>query len=325
MRWRPLIRPALLLIAIAGVLLYWRHWIQEQRAAERAAATRPAQARPARSAHPAPLPHARTFETAHYAILSPAGDERTRAVGAAVEALRSAYADVFPGRVPEQAGDRLKLTLYADQQEFKANNRSSPWAEAFYLRPVCYAYFPADEASPYHWMLHEATHQLNAEVAGFPKYKWVEEGLGTYFGTSRFEDGRLWPGRIDPETYPIWHLDRMHLSGDLDDDIRAGRWIPIEALITGIDAPPIGSNVNLYYLQYWSLSHFLFHGADGRYAAGYRRVIAEGGTLENVRKYIGPPERLEVEWYAYLQGVIARHAPDPGLDVVTIEVEPPGG
>jgi hypothetical protein len=305
--------------AIVGVLLYWHHWIGEQRAAERAAARRPATAA-ARPAHPAPLPGARTFETAHYAILSTADDTETRHVGAAVEALRNAYAEMFPGRVPASAGDRLRLTLYADQRQFKANNRSRPWAEAYYLRPVCYAYVAADAPSPYHWMLHEATHQLNAEVARLPKYRWVEEGLGTYFGTSRYEGGRLWPGRIDPETYPIWHLHRMHLSGSLDADIRAGRWIPIEALITGIDAPPIDANVNLYYLQYWSLSHFLFHGGNGRYAAGYRRVIAEGGTLENVRRYIGPPERLEGEWYEYLQSLIARHAPDPGIDAVTVVV-----
>lgn len=317
------------LVAVACLALYWRHWIHEQRAAEAMSAKARHERRDAargRPPHPAPLPGATVFDTAHYTITSTAADADTRRVGDAVEALHAAYGEIFPARERRAPGDaKLKLTLYAHQAQFKANNRSNAWAEAYYLRPICYAYFPKNEPSPHHWMLHEATHQLNAEVSGFPKYKWVEEGLGTYFGSSRFENGRLWPGRIDPDTYPVWHLPNFRPSGHLDADIRDGRWIPIEALITGIDAPSIHSNVNLYYLQYWSLTHFLFHGENGRYADGYRKVIAEGGTLENFRRYIGPPERLEGEWYEYLQRLIERHAPDPGLDAVTIEVESPGG
>ncbi len=222
----------------------------------------------------------------------------------------------FPGKAAAPH-DKLKLTLYAHQAQFKTNNRSLPWAEAYYLRPICYAYYAKDESNPYHWMVHEATHQLNAEVSGFPKYKWVDEGLATYFGTSRIEHGKLVPGKSDPGAYPIWWLTNSGLTGSLDKDIDEGNWVPIRALISGKDAPSIASNVNGYYIQYWSLSHFLFHGENGRYAAGYKRLIAEGGSLANFERLIGPADRIEYEWYRYLQGRIAELAPHIDSDEVT--------
>ncbi len=308
-------------VAVASLALYWRHWIHEQRAVEAMAVKARQERRDTawgRSQHPAPLPDAKVFETAHYAITSTATDADTRRVGDAVEALHAAYAEIFPMPTrPDPGAAKLKLTLYAHQAQFKANNRSNAWAEAYYLRPVSYAYFPKNEPSAYHWMLHEATHQLNAEISGFPKYRWVDEGLATYFGTSRFENGRLWSGRVDPDTYPVWHLASFRPSGSLDTDIHDGRWIPIEALITGIDAPSIHSNVNRYYLQYWSLTHFLFHGEGGRYAEGYRNLISEGGTLENFRRHIGPPERIEAEWYRHYRRLVDEYAPSDNNDEAT--------
>jgi hypothetical protein len=288
-----------------GGYLAWR--ANEYRGAQAARMATPVARRVARApSHPAPLPGARVVETAHYAITSTADDEQTRRVGDAAEALHDAYLAWFPDvaqRPPNAA--KLRLTLYAHKGQFRANNRSSPWAEAYYLAPVSYAYYAKDGPNPYHWMLHEATHQLNNEVARFPKTRWIEEGLGTYFGASRIVDGRLQPGAIDDDAYPIWWLDRTALTGDLDADIAAGRWIPIRALITGRDAPSIHSNVNRYYVQYWSLTHFLFHGNGGRHADDYRRLIAEGGTLENFERLVGPADRVERDWYRYLQARIA--------------------
>lgn len=291
-----------------GGYLAWR--ANEYRDAQAAQAAKPAARRIARApSHPPPLPGARTVETAHYAITSTADDEQTRRVGDAVEALHDAYLAWFPdvGKRPPDA-PKLRLTLYAHKGEFRANNRSSPWAEAYYLAPVSYAYYAKGGPNPYHWMLHEATHQLNNEVARFPKTKWIEEGLGTYFGASRIVDGGLRPGAIDGDAYPIWWLDRTELTGDLDADIADGRWIPIRALITGRDAPSIHGNVNRYYLQYWSLTHFLFHHDGGRHADAYRRLIAQGGTLENFERLIGPADRIERDWYRYLQARIAESA-----------------
>lgn len=248
---------------------------------------------------------AATVETRHYSISSTATPSQTALVGNAAESLYDAYADFFSDAIefqPDQS--RLKLVLYKDQQEFKANNRSSPWAEAYYLAPNCHAYYADGGANPYHWMVHEATHQLNREVARFEKTRWIDEGLATYFATSRIDGRKLLPGSIDASTYPIWWLSSLALSGDIENDVREGRIIPLRALISGT-GPNIGQHVNLYYIEFWSLSHFLFHYQDGKYADRYRELIAQGGSLENFERLLGPVDQLQVEWYGYLQQKIA--------------------
>jgi Protein of unknown function (DUF1570) len=316
--------PIVVVVAIASVLLYWRHWIHEQRIIEKAQAralVAKRSTKQARATHPAPLPGAKQIETTHYVITTTADASQTQRVAEAVEALYAAYGLFFKARAAAADGHgKLKLTLYAFQAQFKANNYSMPWAEAYYLRPVCYAYYAKGEPNPYHWMIHEATHQLNAEVSGFRKAKWIDEGLATYFGTSRIERGRLVPGEIDPDTYPIWWLSNSGLTGSLDADIEAGRWIPIRALITGRDAPNINSNVNRYYIQYWSLTHFLFNYDNGRYAEAYKRLISEGGSLANFEKIIGPADRIEYEWYRYLSGKISAFAAPEDSDEATTVV-----
>lgn len=249
---------------------------------------------------------ARKRETAHYHIYSTATDGQIQLVSEAVESLHAAYMGYFPkSSNPSQQG-KLTLVLYKDRDEFKRNNRSSPWAEAYYLSPRSYAYYAADARNPHHWMIHEATHQLSREVSGFKRIKWIDEGLASYFGASRISHGKLEPGEIDENTYPIWWLADYSLTGMLEQDIASRQFIPLEQLITGRGGPDINQHFNQYYIHYWSLSHFLFHYRGGLYAERYKRLIAEGGSVENFRQIVGPLDRVQAEWYEYLLQAVRR-------------------
>ena len=256
-------------------------------------------------------PDARQLETAHYLIHSSASEQQTIRVAESVEALHAAYTRFFADMsVVRRDRPKLQIVLYRDQAEFKAHNKSSPWAEAYYLPPRSHAYYSVGDNSV-HWMIHEATHQLNREVTLLPKKRWSDEGLAAYFGSSWIEGGTLTPGRIDPAAYTIWWLPTLPLTGDLQDDISTGKIIPLRAIISGEGGPDINRNVNLYYIEYWSLTHFLLHYQDGKYATQYRELIANGSSLEDFERLIGPVARLQQEWYAYLQAVaneVSKHS-----------------
>lgn len=238
------------------------------------------------------------LETAHYRVHSTATPAQTREIAAAAESLHAAYLSLFSDHVVLSTTP-LTLVLYRDADEFARNNRSRPWAEAYYLRPACYAYYGGGKANPYHWMLHEATHQLNTEVAGWRLPAWANEGVASYLGAGWMENGVLTPGRSDPDAYPIWWLSGMGLTGNLPADVAAGRIIPLRQLLEGT-GPDINQHVNLYYLHYWSLSHFLFHAREGAYAAPYKQLLAQGAATHDFERLIGPLDAIESEWYGYL-------------------------
>jgi hypothetical protein len=240
-------------------------------------------------------------QTANYQVTSSATVAQTQQVGSAVEALLRAYMDFFKLDYKALPKGGLKLTLYRDQKQFKARSKAPPWAEAYYRAPVSYAYYDAAAPNSFHWMLHEATHQLNNEVAHLEKSKWIDEGLASYFGASKVEDFVLTPGQIETRAYPVWWLPKLGLSGDAKQDFAASKLVPLRALITGQGGPDIDQHVNAWYIGYWSLTHFLLHADDGRYAQGYRKLIVEGGTLENFERLIGPVEAIEGQWYRYLR------------------------
>ena len=253
------------------------------------------QAPPAKATSVAILPDAKVVETTHYKIFSTASDDQTGGVAKAVEALYTAYEGLFGSSAHP---GKFELVLYKDQAQFKANNRSKPWAEAYYRTPRSYAYI-SQEKSAHHWMLHEVTHQLLRELSGYKPAKWINEGIASYFGTSQLSDGNLRLGVIDPNTYPIWWLSSLNLSGDLEKDIASGKIIPLQQLITDT-GPDMNQNVNGYYIHYWSLSHFLFNYHDGQYAGQFKALLALGGSLTDFERLIGPADKIQSEWYAYL-------------------------
>ena len=263
-----------------------------------------------------PLPsNARVFESEHYRIRSTAGATNTRRVAEAVESLYRAYGEMFPSTVaPAASAAKLGLVLYRDQAEFKRHNRSKPWAEAYYLPPDCHAYYGDGEANPYHWMLHEATHQLNDRRGRWPRRTWSNEALATYLGTSRIIEGTLRPGDIDPATYPVWWLSRIGLSGNLEEDLANRRIISLRRLLEDA-GPPDGSQVNRYYIGYWSLAHFLLHADGGRHARGFRRVLDEGSTLAAFERHIGPVEQVQLAWYRYLRDDLVAASDDNAITV----------
>lgn len=242
--------------------------------------------------------------TSHYAITSTADQAATNGAGLAAEALFEAYVDFAGGAHDTDAPPGLRIRLYGSRSEFLANNRSRPWAEAYYFQGICHAYVEPEKPSPYQWLVHEAVHQLNRELTGYAKAKWLNEGLATYLGTRRYVDGRLQEDTLDPSVYPLTWLKRWDLTGNWETDVQAQRVVPLRTLITGQGEPSLDASVNAHYLGWWSLTHFLLTHGNGRYAKGYHHLLQHGGSLVDFEKHIGPLETVEAEWYSHFYDLV---------------------
>lgn len=251
---------------------------------------------------PRPWKPSLTFEALHWTIYSTATRQQTEDTARALEALYVAYSTRFGGLPTfQREHPKLKVKLFKDRREFRRINPGLGWAEAFYREPYCRAYFSADENNPYHWMLHEAVHQLNQEVAHVALAKWLEEGLAEYFSTSRMRPGQLALGRVDPNTYPVWWIDEIATSGNLAENIQNGSVISLRAIVTNRGGPSMRRHFNLYYLHWWTLTHFLFESPQ--YRDHVLTFVQRGGELATFEEAIGPVEQVQAEWHAYVRNL----------------------
>ncbi len=249
---------------------------------------------------PRPWNPALTVTTQHFTILSSAPKFQVDLVGVTVEQLYAAYSNEFH-TLPRLVSDhpRLKMKLYKDREEFRRINPGSGWAEAFYREPYCQAYYSEAETNPYHWMVHEAVHQLNNEVAQIEPVQWLEEGLAEYFSTSLFTRGRLALGQIDPNTYPVWWIETIATAPDLATNLQNGSVIPLRAIISGKGGPLMKRHFNLYYLHWWTLTHFIFETPKHRTNA--LALISAGGGVDAFEKHVGRIEQVQVEWHDHVR------------------------
>jgi len=249
---------------------------------------------------PRPWHPTQTVATAHFKIYSTATPQQVTDTARALEWLYVAYSN----RLGSASGCQnphplLQIKLYKDRAEMRHINPGLGWAEAFYSEPYCRAYYSDGEINPYHWMLHESVHQLNNEVAHLKLAKWLDEGLADYFGTSRLLNDRLAVGQIDLNTYPVWWIDNLATSSNLTENIKNGSVIPLRAVISDHGGPSMNDQFNLYYLHWWTLTHFLLE--TDKYHDRALQLIQKGGRLEDFEKLIGPVEQVQTEWHEYVR------------------------
>jgi hypothetical protein len=254
---------------------------------------------------PRPWHPSLTLKTPHHLIYSTASKQQTDGTAHAMELLYVAYSNHL-GRLTsfQREHARLQVKLFRDRAEFRRINPGLSWAEAYYREPYCWAYYSADEINPCHWMLHEGVHQLNHEVAQLKLEKWLDEGLAEYFSTSRLQDNQLAVGRTDPNTYPVWWIDELATSPALEENIRNGSVIPLRAIVTNRGGPSMNRHFNLYYLHWWTLTHFVFENPNHREHA--LALVQRGGGLEAFEELIGPVDQVQSEWHAHVRELKAR-------------------
>lgn len=249
------------------------------------------------AAAPPGLP-ATMSRTPHFIIHSAATPEQTAAVGVAVEALHRSYA-MTVGQ--QGTAGAFQLVLYRDQADFKAHNRSSPWAEAYYRRPHAFAY-PGEGDAPHQWMLHEVTHQLLAEASGLAARRWMNEGMACYFGASRFSGGTLHAGAPDPASYPVWWLGELRFDSAGHPSLE-NVLLPTLRQLVEDSGPPVAEHVNGYYLAWWSLVHYLMEGDGQAHRRQALLLLHRRGDPAAFQQLIGSYADVEPRWHQHLRAL----------------------
>jgi hypothetical protein len=264
------------------------------------------------------------ISTAHYEITSTASSNSVAQVSKVTELLYSAYLRKFAAlHSLDSNHPKLKLRLYKNRDEFRHVNAGAGWAEAFYSRGLCHAYFSDAEINPYHWMLHECVHQLNREVAHLDLEKWLDEGLAEYFSCSRIRSNELAVGTVDLNTYPVWWVDEIATSPNLQTNLTNGSVIPLRSIITGKGGPSLDKEFNLYYLHWWSLTHFIYQHPI--YSKNGPALLEHGGDLKSFEQLIGPIDKIQEEWHKHVRHLKALAAGKDLHFLKTGEVSPDPG
>ncbi len=120
---------------------------------------------------------------------------------------------------------------------------------------------------------HEGWHQYTQSTFRAALPVWLEEGIATYM------EGHGWNGST-PVFRPWSNLERFD---QLRRGAQEGTLLPFEELVAVRPGELIGTDedrVLNYYAQVWALTHFLDSGADGRYAASLRTLVADAASGE---------------------------------------------
>lgn len=104
----------------------------------------------------------------------------------------------------------------------------------------------------------------------------------------------------DTNTYPVWWLCEFGRTGDLEQDKRNGSVIPLEAVLSGRGGPDMDREFNLYYVHWWSLTHYLLHSQEAPHSGRVAGILAgrkdSGGTADDIAV-------LERFWYGHTQAI----------------------
>ena len=222
----------------------------------------------------------RRYYTDHFEIISTLRDrEFETALPAFCEAAHARYVQTisFP---PTES--KLVTHVFADRAQWAAFTRRR-FPERFdvysrirhggFTEGSASAIFYVDRATALATIAHEGWHQyVNAHVVE-PLPAWIDEGLGSYHEAIEYSGN-------EPRFTPLRNTFRINA---LIDALRRDRLLTVRELVE-TDAGRVliagdDEATHAYYAQTWALITLLRHGANGKFAGAFQRMmndIAEG-------------------------------------------------
>jgi len=206
--------------------------------------------------------------TAHFSVITDAGDKRGREVAARMEQMRAIFGQLL-------LKDKLKMPVPITVVAFKSDKQYALVAPAkqglaagFYVPGWDRIYIALNlfEADSWRSIAHPLAHYLlNYNYP--PAAGWFDEGLAEYFGSIQI--GRQVEIGGDPELAPEWHediFDEMrrdpNVPQSLTQLVSSPVWLSMVDLFTmkhDGSGTREGTHNTLYYAQSWMVVHYLLN------------------------------------------------------------------
>ncbi|MBZ5615270.1 MAG: hypothetical protein LAO23_14775 [Acidobacteriia bacterium] len=206
--------------------------------------------------------------TAHFSVLTDAGEKRGREVALRMEQMRAVFGQLLLKSKLKMPLPVTVIALKSDQQYGMVAPAKQSLAGGFYVPGSDRVYIVLNlfQAGPWRAVAHPLAHYLlNFNYP--PAQGWFDEGLAEYFGSIQI--GKQVEIGGDPELAPEWHedvFDEMRRDPktlqSLTQLLSSPVWLSMVDLFTmkhdGSGARE-GTHNTLYYAQSWMVVHYLLN------------------------------------------------------------------
>ena len=208
--------------------------------------------------------------SAHFSVLTDAGDKRGREVALRMEQIRAVFGLLIMKDKLKMPVPITVIALKSDKQYGMVAPAKQSMAAGFYVPGSDRVYIVLNlfEVDPWRAVAHPLAHYLlNYNYP--PAQGWFDEGLAEYFGSIQI--GKQVEIGGDPELAPEWHEDIFdelrrdpNTPQSLTQLVSSPVWLSMVDLFTmkhdgsgAREGTREGTHNTLYYAQSWMVVHFL--------------------------------------------------------------------
>jgi len=207
--------------------------------------------------------------SAHFSVVTDAGDKRGREVALRLEQMRAVFGQLLLKTKLSMSVPITVVALKSDKQYGDVAPTKQSMAGGFYVPASDRIYIVLNlfEIDPWRAVAHPLAHYLlNYNYP--PTQGWFDEGLAEYFGSINI--GKKVELGGDPELLPEWHEDVFDDMGGMKRDpnvpqsltqlVSSPVWLSMTDLFTmkhDVFGKREGTHNTLFYAQSWMVVHYL--------------------------------------------------------------------
>jgi tetratricopeptide (TPR) repeat protein len=207
--------------------------------------------------------------SAHFSVITDAGDKRGREVALRLEQMRAVFGQLILKTKLKMSVPITVIALKSDEQYGDVAPMKQSMSGGFYVPASDRIYIVLNlfEIDPWRAVAHPLAHYLlNYNYP--PTQGWFDEGLAEYFGSINI--GKKVELGGDPELLPEWHEDVFddmagmkrdpNISQSLTQLVSSPVWLSMTDLFTmkhDTFGKREGTHNTLFYAQSWMIVHYL--------------------------------------------------------------------